>query len=365
MRFARCLLIFSYGLFTIAAQTLLFREFITTFEGNDISVGIFFSSWFLWVGLGAILIYRVRTLAEKLLKNIEFLFLAYLPAFVIQLILIIQARELAGIEPYALWPIRAILLLSIIVNAPLSVITGMLFPIACRWVQSDQKLAVSRVYIIEAAGSFVGGLGVTILLGLGVSLAKVFFILAFVLSSSVSCVRLAKAKQYSKLKIRTQPVLLLPLCILLCLAVGADKALMRYVRTVKWTKLLPADALTGSFQTAQAEYLYGVYHDQWVAVREGSVCEALPDESTAGQIAAISLCQNPDAKRVLVIGSGLGLCRELLKLPQIETISWAHCDNEYVQEVNKFIPPQLKITDKRFHRLAGDVRSLLAKKRQY
>jgi len=389
MRFARRLLIFSYGLFTIAAQTLLFREFITTFEGNDISVGIFFSSWFLWVGLGAILVYRVKTFAEKLLKNIEFLFLAYLPAFVIQLILIIQARELAGIEPYALWPIRAILLLSIIVNAPLSVITGMLFPIACRWVhpvrnstgaeeptnptkgkisngvQKHQELAVSRVYIIEAAGSFVGGLGVTVLLGLGVSLAKVFFILAFVLSSSVFCVQLAKAKQYSKLKIRAQPVLLLPLCILLCLAVGADKPLMRYVRIVKWTKLLPADALTGSFQTAQAEYLYGIYHGQWVAIREGSVCEALPDESTAGQIAAISLCQNPDAKRVLVIGSGLGLCYELLRLPQIETISWAHCDNEYVQEVNKFIPPRLKITDKRFHRLAGDVRQLLAEKRQY
>ena len=387
MRFARRLLIFSYGLFTIAAQTLLFREFITTFEGNDISFGIFFSSWFLWVGLGAILVYRVKTFAEKLLKNIEFLFLAYLPAFVLQTILIIQARELAGIESYALWPIRAILLLSIVVNAPLSVITGMLFPIACRWVGRESSLvarrsghespvtghglAVSRVYIIEAAGSFVGGLGVTVLLGLGVSLAKVFFILAFVLSSSVFCVQLTKAKQGSEpisqryRNVSTSFVLLLSLCILLCFALGVDKPLMRYVRIVKWTKLLPADALTGSFQTAQAEYLYGIYHGQWIAIREGSVCEALPDESTTGQIAAISLCQNPDAKRVLVIGSGLGLCYELLRLPQIETISWAHCDNEYVQEVNKFIPPRLKITDKRFHRLAGDVRSLLAKKRQY
>jgi spermidine synthase len=365
MRFARRLLIFSYGLFSIAAQTLLFREFITTFEGNDISVGIFFASWFLWVGSAALLVYKAQTIAEKLLKNIEFLFLAYLPAFILQLILIIQARELAGIESYALWSIRAILLLSIVVNAPVSIITGMLFPTACRWVQSDQELAVSRVYIIEAAGSFVGGLGVTFLLGLGVTLVKVFLILALILSSSVFCVQLAKAKQYSRLKIRAQLVLLLPLCILLCLAVGADKTLMRYVRIVKWTKLLPADNLSGSFQTAQAEYLYGIYHGQWVAIREGSVCEALPDESTAGQIAAISLCQNPDAERVLVIGSGLGLCNELLRLPQIEDVTWAHCDNEYVQEINRFIPPELKISDKRFHPLAGDIRPLLVRKRQY
>ena len=65
MRFARGFLVFSYGLFTIAAQALLFREFITAFEGNDISVGIFFGCWFLWVGLGAILVYRAETFAEK------------------------------------------------------------------------------------------------------------------------------------------------------------------------------------------------------------------------------------------------------------------------------------------------------------
>jgi predicted membrane-bound spermidine synthase/Na+-translocating ferredoxin:NAD+ oxidoreductase RnfG subunit len=140
---------------------------------------------------------------------------------------------------------------------------------------------------------------------------------------------------------------------------------MRYVRAVKWTKLLPAEALKGSFQTAQAEYLYGIYQGQWVAIREGSVCEAMPDESTAGQIAALSFCQNPRAERVLVIGSGLGLCRELLRLSQIERVVWAHCDNEYVQEIERYIPSELKINDERFYRLDGDVRSMLAKEKGY
>ncbi len=355
MKFARSLLIFSYGLFTIAAQTLLFREFITTFEGNDISVGLFFASWFLWVGLGALLVYRAKTFAEKLLGNIEFLFLGYLPAFILQLILIIQARELAGIESYALLPIRAIVLLSIVVNAPVSIITGMLFPIACRWVQQDQRLPVSRVYIIEAVGSFLGGLGVTVLLGFGASSARIFFILAFIVSLSVFCVQLARAGRWAWAFV--------PVCVLVCLFAGADKALMQQVRIIKWTKLLPKNALRGSFQTPQGEYLYGVYHGQWVAMREGSVCETLPDESAAGRIAAIGLCQNPDATRVLVIGSGLGLCRQFLRLPQIEDVTWAHCDTEYIQQVDRFIDPNFKISDERFYRLAGDVRSFLAKKR--
>lgn len=364
MKFARYLLIFSYGLFTIAAQTLLFREFITAFEGNDISVGLFFASWFLWVGLGAVLIYRAERIAEKLLKNIELLFLAYLPAFILELVLIIQARQLLGIESYTLLPIRTILFLSILVNAPLSIITGMLFPILCRWLGSNQKLPVSRVYILEAVGSFTGGLGVTVLLAIGISLAKIFLLLALILSLAASAVQLTKIKQ--RLKLRTGPKLIfvLPIVVCLCLVFSVDKTLMNYIHLVKWTKLLPKDSLAGSFQTAQAEYLYGTYQGQWIAVREASICEALPDEATAGQIAAVTLCQNPEAKNILVIGSGLGLCREFLRLEQTDNITWTHSDNEYVQRVEQFIPTELKITDKRLHRFAGDVRSALAQKKQ-
>ena len=370
-------MIFSYGLFSIAAQTLLFREFVTTFEGNDISVGIFFGSWFLWVGLGAVLVLKAESLAEKLLGRIEFLFLAYLPAFVLQTILIIQARELAGIESYALWSIRDILLVSIIVNAPISLVTGMLFPIACRWIgsgpiQQGGRLPVSLVYMIEAAGSFAGGIGVTILLGFGVSSARIFLLLAFILSSSVFLVLLAgifvpDPRRVAGLAGRFLACalsFLVPIVVCLCLVRGFDEILTSRMRVIKWMKLLPKNALAGSFQTAQAEYLYGSYQGQWIAIREGSVAEALPDESAAGRIAAIALCQKPDARKVLVIGSGLGLCRELLQLPQIEKVTWTHCDSEYVQKVNKFIPSGLKITDGRFEPLAADVRSMPATKQE-
>ncbi len=377
MKFARGLLIFSYGLFSIAAQTLLFREFITTFEGNDISVGIFFGSWFLWVGLGALLVYRAEKFARILLQNIEFLFLAYVPAFILQVILIIQAREIAGIESYELWSVRAMLLSAIVVNAPVSLITGILFPTACRWIASNgaqlrNVFAVSHVYIIEAAGSFIGGLGVTVLLGLGASLVEVFFILVFILTSSVFAVqfvtarsqRMSRGKNLLSRRIKNALSFLVPLAVCLCLFLNVDRVLSDYVRVIKWTKLLPKDALVGSFQTAQAEYLYGIYQGQWIAIREGSVVEALPDESSAGKIAAISLSQKPDAKEVLVIGSGLGVCNKFLDLPQIEGVTWAHCDSEYVNKINRFIPTDLRITDPRLHALSYDIRSFLAGEQQ-
>jgi len=246
----------------------------------------------------------------------------------------------------------------------------MLFPTACRWVEKDQKLPVSQVYIIEAAGSVLGGLGVTVLLALGISSARIFFILALFVSLSAALTQFTRAGQHSiptlkkSGKVKAQLMFLIPLCILLCLFIKADKTLMRYVRVVKWTKLLPADSLTGSFRTAQAEYLYGIYQSQWIVMREGSTIETLPDESTAGRIAAIGLSQKPDSTKVLVIGSGLGLCQQFLRLPQIQTVSWTHCDSEYVQKVDRVIPSEFKIIDDRLHGLPGDIRLSLAEKKR-
>lgn len=395
MTFARALLIFSYGLFSIAAQTLLFREFVTAFEGNDISVGIFFGTWFLWVGAGAMIVRRAKGLAKKLTAKAELLFLAYLPAFALQMILMIQAREIAGIESYVLWSIRNIVLVSILVNAPISLVTGILFPTICRWVELSSvesvgcansvfahaggkrvcnklhtlPVSVSHVYTLEAAGSFAGGIGMTILLGFGINSMRAFLGLAIILSLSVLSVQLTEKKSdRENFGMRAIPRMVsfsMLLCAMLCIVFEVDTTLTSHVRIVKWTKLLPKEALTGSFQTPQAEYLYGTYQGQWVAVREGSVVETLPNESAAGRMAAIALCQVPEAKKVLVIGSGLGLCRQLLKLSQIESVTWAHCDSEYVQKINEFIPPELRITDPRLKILSDDVRSSLADQKEF
>jgi spermidine synthase len=355
MRFARGLLIVAYGLFTIAAQTLLFREFVTAFEGNDISVGVFFGSWFLWVGLGAVLVRRWGRLAQALLPHIELLFLTYIPALAIQLLLIVQVRELAGVASYDLMSVQAIVFWSLVVNAPVSLVTGLLFPLACRWVEQTQGLPVSRVYVLEAAGSFLGGIAVTVLLALHVDAVRVLFFLTIVLSLAV----LASSCVSSRRRIAQAISLAIVLLPVLGLAGGLDGNLAQQMRLLKWSKLLPRDAYRGALQTAQAEYLFGEYQGQWVVVRDGAACEALPNEA-AGQAAAIALCQKPDARRVLVVGSGLGLCSRLLSLPQVERVAWAHADSEYVARAPACVPEQLRIVDNRFQPIAEELRRYLA-----
>ncbi len=378
MKFARRFLIFSYGLFTIAAQTLLFREFLTSFEGNDISVGIFFASWFLWVGLSAIVVYRLRAFTEILVNRIEFLLLCYLPAFILQSVLIIQARQIAGAEHFALLPMRTIVLLSIIVNAPVSIITGILFPTACRWVRQEEEMAVSRVYILEAAGSFAGGLGTTLLLAFGAGSVRLSLIIAFIVALSAALVKLAKIKEQLPHTSESQRfkhlwicrfaaqmlVFSLPVLLILGLVNGIDQNISRHIRSLKWTLPVSKKEPVGSFYTAQAEYLYGSYGGQWIVYRQGSFIESLPEQSNTGKTAAIALCQRPDAEKILVVGSGLDLCQQFLKLEHIEKVTWANNDNEYIGKLNKVLPNELRVTDERLEPIFSDIRSFLTSNKQ-
>ncbi len=373
MRFARGVLIFSCGLFTIGAQTLLFREFTAAFEGNDISVGVFFAAWFFWIGLGALLIRRWNRLADTLLRHVESLFLLYVPAFVGQLLLISQVRDLAGVASYDLMSVPTIILWAMIVNAPVSFVTGALFPLACRWFEQTDSFPISRVYILEALGSFAGGLAVTALLACHVPTVRVFFLLALVMFLSVGLAgsrRVGAPKRgFSRLgtlrcahhshRIGAYASLLLGTLSIVGITSGIDGRVAQQLRALKWTKLLPREALEGAFSTDQAEYLYGQYRGQWIAVRQGSVCEALPNEEEAGQNAALALCQNPQAKRALVIGSGLAVCNRLLMLPQMEEVAWASTDPEYMKWLLRHVPSEFRSGDQRFHPVEGELRRYL------
>ncbi|OHB63542.1 MAG: hypothetical protein A2Y77_03355, partial [Planctomycetes bacterium RBG_13_62_9] len=253
--------------------------------------------------------------------------------------------------------VQAIVLWSLLVNAPLSIVTGLLFPLACRWVERSQSFPVSHVYVLEAVGSFLGGVAVTVLLALHVDAVRILFLITTALALSALWVELAE--RGARLRSLLIPSLLVVLPVL-CLAGGVDGVLAHRVRLMKWSRLLPPDGYRGVLHTAQAEYLYGQYRDQWVVVRDGAACETLPDLEAAGQIAAISLCQKPDAKHVLVIGSGLALCERFLSLPQIEHVAWAHPDSEYVAHVQEHVPPSLRIADARFHPVVQELRRYLA-----
>jgi len=340
--------IFAIGFFAIASQALLFREFLGSFESNDIAVGVFFSSWFFWIAISSSLVLFFRDFSTKIAAKTHLVILLYAPAFLLQYAIMLDIRSLAGVEAYEIFPIWKLIAWAVIASSPVSFITGAVFPLACRWSAESSRHPVAGTFIFESLGSFAGGAGTTLLLYAGMPVEYLSLMLCLVIV--VAC----------SLFLRKIPALCL-------LAAGAGLVISAVlsnigdnVRIRKWTRLLPAESYRGSFTTPQAEYLYGLYKGQWSIVREGGAGESVPDRESALKIISIHLCQKPDAKKILVIGQGLNICRELLRFPQISEVAWVHYDGDYVRRVNSVLPAEMRISDLRFRPVSGiDAREFL------
>lgn len=377
--FPKSFFVLAMGFFAITSQTLLFREFITSFESNDIAVALFFGSWFLWIAVSAWLFGQWKSVAVISARYIKILLLFYIPAFILQLILILQAREIAGIASYSLFPIKSMLLMAAVVNFPVSFMTGILFPAACRWLTENNEIPVSKVYLLEAVGSVSGGLAVTIMLYFEFNCIMIFLLSTLLISIAVYFVSKQESNKsvplnqgrnamvttgISILLFKPNCLLLVPALIIIMIAGRMDKPIIHQIQEIKWTKLLPASTYKGSFATAQGEYLYGYYNEQWIIVRDGAVCTSLPDKETAAETIAINLCQQPEAENILVIGSGINLCDKLSESFQIKHISWFLPDPKFIEKVNAFIPEASQVNNKKVTFLKDDIRTFLRENKQ-
>lgn len=340
MKWTKSFVIFSIGFFALAGQTLLFRQFLVSFEGNELGIGAFFGSWFVWIGIGALLVSRAGSWIRPLAQHVEFVSLLYLPAFFVQHILIAHARQIMGIDPYEYFGLGSMVATSLMVNAPVSFLTGMLFPLACQWVESSGDLPVSRVYIWESAGSCLGGLSVTIALWQEIPWTIIFFLTAALLSISAASVRWMQRKLWL-------PVAVVSGLWIAAVPAGIGQHWNEHDAREKWRRLMPPAAFQGAFQTPQGEYLYGTYPpDQFLVTSYGQVSETYPDRESAGRMAALHLAESPRARRVLVVGANLiGISRQFLQLKQIEEVAVYHPDPDYLRRLRTLLGdrvPQLR-----------------------
>lgn len=358
MHAARILVVFCYGLFGIAAQALLFREYVAALNARDVAIGLFFGVWFLWVAVGAFLFHKARRLTSQLAKAAELLLLAYVPAFLLHYGLIVFFHG-SGAETLAMAAPQHVLWCLLSVAAPVSLLTGLLFPVLCRWAIDRGSLSIGRVYTLEAAGGVVGGLGVTALLHLGASTVGAFFLLAVLVCGAAAWAAWTESRR-TRSGIR-QAITAACLAIALgAVATHADAALTRAVRERHWSRIIPGGTFDGSFSTAQAEYLYGTDNGRWIIVRDGRVYETVGDRAAAGRIAAMALAQNTRAEHVLVIGDGLSVCESFLKSPNVNAVDWFAPDPAYMQSMLACLPETLQVSDPRLQCLAGDIRATLA-----
>ncbi len=345
------IVIFSVGFFGLLAQTLLFRDFLTVFQGNEISTGLFFFSWLFWIGIGAFFGW-LPWLNSKAAKVYEFLPMLYIPAYLLQASLLLNARALVGTFEYELILFWKLAIALALFNAPVSMISGFLFITGTKWIK-DTILPAGRVYVLDALGSFAGALAVTLLLYAGFCDESVFFIGA-VLLGLVPWLHNFKSPK------RIISSAILSLFFAVFLISGYGTTWNNHQAQKQWSRMLPDGKFQGSFNTPQAGYYYGSYREEFNVIRWNSICESLPNREAAWVAAAENLAEKPDARQIMVVGSGaFSLCRSLCKIPGIKRVVWLDTDPDYPSALLQIIPEKYNKGINRLSTPRQDIRAYL------
>lgn len=151
----------------IVAQILLLRELLTSFLGNELTLGVILASWLIIEALGSFLLGKTVERVKKKLEIYVFFQLIFSLAFPFSIYLSRIFKNLLMITPGEGLGFLPILYCSAFILFPVALFHGSLFTYGCRlYAQYSEREApsIGKVYLFETIGSIVGGLLFTFIL---------------------------------------------------------------------------------------------------------------------------------------------------------------------------------------------------------
>jgi len=146
----------SLGFTSISTQLIMLREFLSVFNGNELTIGIVLASWMLLTGIGALMNRKsTKKPGEKGIMTGLF-FLAIIP--MVTLFLVYWLRNIVlpvGGQTNLLQVITG----TVVLLAPFCLLSGWLFSALSSFLsKSMNQNAVSHTYGLETLGSIAGGI---------------------------------------------------------------------------------------------------------------------------------------------------------------------------------------------------------------
>jgi spermidine synthase len=146
--------IIGIGISSVTTQILTIREFLTQFQGNEITISLVLFSWLLLTGLGSLAAKTIKRPSPRIYTLLTF---AIAIGPLIQILAIRGFREpliTHGSSP----GFYAILIYIVITIAPYCVLTGFILPFAQKVLNdSSYDFESGQVYITDNIGDILGG----------------------------------------------------------------------------------------------------------------------------------------------------------------------------------------------------------------
>ncbi len=325
------------GLYAMTGQIILVRELLVIFYGSELSLGLIFACWLIWVSAGAAVASRAIPRLQDPRRWLSRALLIALICLPVQTVLIRALRGILGTPPGLLIPLAEITLATALALMPLSFFVGFTFPLASALHagrSSRPARSIGTIYVAETAGSVVGAALFTYAFAGRMNHLSVEALSALPLLAA--CVLLHAPGSGNGSRLGRTAVTVLSVGVVGFLLAGAARWVDTETILLRWTFGHPGIELIEWKDSKYQHLSAGGLAGQTTLYGNGAPLFSLPDEYDAAIAAHLLLVQHPEPRRVLLLGGGTPeMFREILKHP-VESLDFVETDPELIALTRRF-----------------------------
>lgn len=339
------------GFSGIVVQTVLIRESLVIFGGNELSIGVIIGSWVVWEALGAYIggrWPRGEHLVGHMLIGAGIFFAVLFPAgiYCIRVLKIIS-----GLPPEISMGIMGIFCTSMIVFFPSGLLHGFSFTAAYRIydrLKGPGGMAASRVYFFEMFGTIIGGVLVSYVLITRLNSFDIAGVVVVLMS--LACLALALSSPGRPARVLAAVSLSVAVCSSLFMAFGAGEYFHWRSIRAQWHGREVVHYQNSHYQNIAVTR----ERDQYTFFTDGLPAATIPvpDIVRVEEIVHIPFLAHGAPRDVLVLHGGAGgVVGEALKYPTVEHIDYVEIDPAYLAAIIRY-PSELALSELGDKRLA-------------
>ena len=343
------LAIFLKGFASIIIQTLLARELLIIFHGNELTFGIILSLWLACGALGSGVLSSLFKRSHEPIRifcSFQFLLALWFP---LAIILIRTSRTLLNLSFADVFGINHIFFITFLSLSLVALSDGAMFAVAFRLLPN-----IAKIYILESCGVIVGAIFFTFIFLTHLNSFQIVFLVS-ILNLFCAC-----------LLLRSEKIKFLKWSSWIFLAAGIycltqSSGLQRETLDRQWQKkniIINKNSEYGNIAVSKETGQFTIFYD-------GLIDLSIPSPETyfSEDFIHLPLLAQPQAKNVLFIGTAAGgLLTETLKYP-LTKIVYVEIDPLFIKILHSLKDPttEKELTDPRITVESSDGRNYVKK----
>lgn len=325
------------GFAATVIQVLMIREISTAFQGNELLMGWTIGSWMLFTGTGVLLGRNSLNMNSVKAINTALILIGALP---ICSVIFINVFKNTVFPPGILINPAHFLLILFLTISPVGLLSGYLFALLVR-TQQKKHQGYIKVYALEAIGSLIGGLVVSLL-----------FINWFSILQSLMMVLLlilATLFLHQKKVNQLIAVSILMVTLILSFVFPFDQYLKSFL-FINQNVIESRETFYGNLTITENADQYNIYENGILSFTSDNVI-------IREEYVHYALLQRKSPKDILLVGGGIsGMLTEILKYPSVLSIDYIELNPQLIRTVKNYIPYP---ADDKINLILGDGRKFL------